>query len=154
MSTILLSFAAKTFEKLERGDMKFEYRKHLPKGKNKVYFYVSAPVKAISGIAQFGKREELISWLHKYSDRPQDVINRIKEYLTVDTYAVGMERFQPTNRISLEQLRRDVPGFIVPRMYYYLDGSELLKYLDSQLYPTRDAYVNYFYSVPNEIICK
>lgn len=153
MSTILLSFDAKTFEKLENGQMKFEYRKHLPEGKTTVYFYVSNPVKAISGVAHFGEREELISWLDKYSDRPKEVQDRIKEYLEEDTYAVEIQQFQPTNRISLQKLREDIPGFIVPRMYYYIDNSDLLRYLEQQLVFEKPVIVHNFDVVPDDTIC-
>ena len=126
MSTILLSFESDWFFKLEKGEKKFEYRKHFPKGKTRVYFYVSRPVMAITGVADFSDREDLSKWLEKFSDRPNEVQERIHEMLLDCRYAVPCLSFQPTNRISLAQLRSDMPDFIVPRMYYYLDELPLL----------------------------
>ena len=44
-----------------------------------------------------------------------------------------IERFQETSQISLEDLRKNVPGFVAPQMYIYLDGTELLEYIESNL---------------------
>ena len=44
-----------------------------------------------------------------------------------------IERFQETSQISLEDLRKNVLGFVAPQMYIYLDGTELLKYIESNL---------------------
>ncbi len=48
-------------------------------------------------------------------------------------YAMEIERFQETSQISLEDLRKNVPGFVAPQMYIYLDGTELLEYIESNL---------------------
>ncbi len=133
MSTILLSFDSETFASLERGEKKFEYRKHFPKDDTKVFFYVSTPVKAISGIAFLGKREPLVNWVERYSDRSSEVRARIQDYLTDCNYVMPIHTFQKTSRIPLEQLRIDIPNFIVPRMYYYIDNSDLLQYLEREL---------------------
>lgn len=154
MSTILLSFDADTFIKMENGGKKFEHRKHIPEGETKVYFYVSNPIKAISGIAYLGEREEFATWLDKYSDRPKEVIDRIEDYLTDCNYAAPIKRFQPTNRSSLEKLRNDNPGFIVPRMYYYLDNHTLLDYLERELKSARDEIVHSFDVITNDDICQ
>lgn len=153
MSTILLSFHADTFLKLERGGKKFEHRKHFPEGETKVIFYVSHPIKAISGIGYFGCREELVTWLDKYADRPQEVIDRIKDYLTDCNYVAPMYKFQPTNRISLEEVREDNPGFIVPRMYYYLDNHPLLDYLEKNLIPAGEMITHSFDVIGDDDIC-
>lgn len=153
MKTILLSFDADTFEKLENGKKKFEYRKNLPDGDFIVYFYVSNPVKAISGIGYFGQREQLSTWLEKYADRPQAVQERIKEYLTECRYVAPLYRFQKTNRLSLNKLREDMPGFIVPRMYYYLDGTALLSYLKTELIPDGSMVTYSFDFIEDDDIC-
>lgn len=119
MNTILLSFSADWFRELEAGRMKFEYRKHFPEGETKVFFYVSNPIKAVTGIAYFAPRERLSDWVDKYSNRSEAVQSRIKDYLSDCRYAMPILSFQPTERITLEQLKRDLPGFIIPRMYYY-----------------------------------
>lgn len=133
MRTILLSFEPNWFDKLEKGEKKFEYRKNFPEGVTKAYFYVSNPVKAITGIAIFGEREKLEDWKEKYKDRPLDVKQKIDKLLINNKYAVPMLSFQPTNKIPLAKLRQDIPNFIVPRMYYYIDDSDLMDYLDNNL---------------------
>ena len=42
-------------------------------------------------------------------------------------------RFQETSQISLDDIRKNVPGFVAPQMYIYLDGTELLEYIESNL---------------------
>ena len=44
-----------------------------------------------------------------------------------------IERFQETSQISLDDLRKNVPGFVAPQMYIHLDGTELLEYIESNL---------------------
>lgn len=73
MHTILLSLDVKKINRIECGKKGFEYRKHFPKGETTVYFYVSNPVKAITGIGYFGEYEELATWVDKYSDHPLEV---------------------------------------------------------------------------------
>lgn len=154
MSTILLSFESDWFSLLEQGEKKFEYRKHFPKGKTTVYFYVSKPVMAITGIATFDEREELIRWKEKFKDRPVTVQERIAEMLTDCRYAVPCLTFQPTNRLSLSQLREDIDNFIVPRMYYYLDDLPLLDYLKHNLVPTGEMLVHSFDCIADDDICQ
>ena len=153
MKTILLSFDAETFEELEKGNKKFEYRKNLPEGEFLVYFYVSNPVKAITGIGYFGQREHLSTWIDKYANRPQSVQERIREYLTDCRYVAPMYRFQKTNRISLNKLREDMPSFIVPRMYYYIEGTELLSYLEKELIPEGEMLTHSFENIEDDDIC-
>lgn len=154
MKTILLSFEPYWFEKMRTGLMPYEYRKHLPEDGATVYFYVSRPVKAITGIAHFGKREVLADWLQKYADRGLEVIARIKDYLQDCTYACPVLEFQPTNQISLETLKKDLPGFIVPRMYFFLDNTPLFAYLQQNLKPTDDP-IKFTHPdpIPSDQIC-
>lgn len=153
MSTILLSFESDWFFKLESGEKRFEYRKHFPKDQTTAYFYVSNPIKAISGIAHFDFRESLEEWKIKYADRSQEVQNRISDFALDCRFAVPLLSFQPTNRISLERLRQDIPGFIVPRMYYYIDDSDLLAYLNKNLIPQGQILRYSFDTIADADIC-
>lgn len=153
MSTILLSFEAEPFSRLESGEKKFEYRKHFPLGDTIAYFYVSKPVKAITGIAYFGNRERLSDWAQKYSDRPSSVQNRIQDYLLECNYAVPLLRFQKTNQIPLEKLRADLRGFVVPRMYYYIDDHPLLKYLGDNISLEGNPIIHTFETIADSDIC-
>lgn len=154
MSTILLSFEPEWFSLLESGKKKFEYRKHFPDGdKTTVYFYVSNPVKAITGVAVFGNKEELCLWKEKYSDRPIEVKERISEFMEECNFAIPMLSFTRTIKISLKQLRTDIEGFIVPRMYYYIDDSDLLNYLKTNLTPLEETHQNDFSFISDDDIC-
>lgn len=153
MKTMLLSFDAETFAELESNKMKFEYRKVLPAEEMKVYFYVTRPVMAISGVAHFGQRENLANWKERFADRSIEVLNRIDDYLTDCKYVVPILDFQRTNRISLKQLTSDLPDFIVPRMYYFIDDTSLNSYLEKNLIPTSDLVVNTFDRISDDDIC-
>ena len=153
MSTILLSFEADWFKKIESGEKMFEYRKHFPKGETTVYFYVSHPVKAITGKAVFGPRESLLDWKERYQDKPQEVIDRIDEMLEACRFAMPMYSFQPTTKIPLEKLREDGPDFVVPRMYYYLDNLPLLSYIEDNLQPTAEKATYNFDKLADDDIC-
>ena len=45
-----------------------------------------------------------------------------------------IDRFQETSQISLDDLRKNVPGFVCTAdVYHNLDGTELLEYIESNL---------------------
>ena len=94
------------------------------------YMYVSSPVKAITGIVYLDKRHCLSDWLEEYKE-DSNAIARIKEYMETYHYRYAMEiaKFQETSKISLDDLRKNVLGFVAPQMYIYLDGTELLEYI-------------------------
>ena len=96
--------------------------------------YVSLPVKSITGVVYLGKRHCLSDWMEAYKE-DGNAVTRIKEYMEKYhyRYAMEIERFQETSQISLEDLRKNVPGFVAPHMYIYLDGTELLEYIESNL---------------------
>jgi predicted transcriptional regulator len=153
MSTILLSFEPDWFNLIESGVKKFEYRKHFPKGETTVYFYVSAPVKGITGIAKFGERESLEDWVIKYADRSEDVHNRIKDFMSDCRFAMPLLEYQKTNLLPLDQIRNEYPNFIVPRMYYYIDNDPLIGYLHSHLFPVGGARKHTFEVIIDNDIC-
>ena len=153
MRNILISFDHDWFKKLENNEIIFEYRKVLPAEEVMAYFYVSNPIKAISGIAHFGRRELLSSWKDKFCDRPNEVLARINEYLDDCKYVVPILSFQKTQKIPLDKIRMDIPKFIVPRMYYYLDDSELLTYLNKNLSYIGPIKRNSFNYIKDDDIC-
>lgn len=153
MSTILLSFEPDWFFQLESGKKKFEYRKHFPTDKVTAYFYVSTPVKAITGIARFDLRQSLGEWPEKYSERSSEVLSRIRDFLSDCRYAMPVLSFQPTSRILLTTLRTDLPKFIVPRMYYYIDETPLLQYLQSNISYSAPEIRHSFNEIFDDDIC-
>lgn len=154
MRTILLSIEKEWFEYIKDGKKKFEYRKKFPKDNLvQVFFYVSRPVKGICGRAVFGEREELYSWLDKYKNRNQDVIARIKDFLTECRYAMPILEFQPTEILHLKEIQKEIKDFVVPRMYYFIDNSKMLKYLNENLTPNGELVVNNFGNIKDEDLC-
>lgn len=131
---MLLSFRPDVYEKIKSGVKIFEHRRNFPDEPIMAYMYVSSPVKAITGVVYLGKRHCLSDWLEYYKE-DSNAVTRIKEYMETYHYRYAMEidRFQETLQISLDDLRKNVPGFVAPQMYIYLDGTELLEYIESNL---------------------
>lgn len=154
MSTILLSFEPYWFKLFESGVRKFEYRKHFPKGETTAYFYVSTPVKGITGIARFAERESLEDWAIKYADRPASVQSRIKDFMSDCRFAIPLLEFQKTNLLPLAQIRCEYPPFVVPRMYYYIDTDPLLRYLQPNLLPIGAGIKHTFEAIVDDDICQ
>ena len=124
---MLLSFRPDVYEKIKSGLKIFEHRRNFPDEPIMAYMYVSSPVKAVTGIVYLGKRHCLSDWLEDYKE-DSNAVTRIKEY--IEKYH---QRFQETSQISLDDLRKNVPGFVAPQMYIYLDDTELLEYIESNL---------------------
>ena len=153
MKTILLSFKANVHKKVLSGEKIYEYRKVFPDGPIKAYLYVSAPIKSIVGIMHLDNRINLHQWKQKFSNEI-DTVERIDEYLKSYKYAVEINSFQNTNMISLEQLRKDIPGFVVPQMYYYIDNTFLISYLDKHLINRGDLIEHTFNDISSRLICR
>ena len=131
---MLLSFRPDVYEKIKSGVKIFEHRRNFPDEPIMAYMYVSSPVKAITGVVYLGKRHCLSDWLEYYKE-DSNAVTRIKEYMEPYHYRYAMEidSFQETSQISLDDLRENIPGFVAPQMYIYLDGTELLEYIESNL---------------------
>lgn len=153
MRTILLSFKADVYAKVVSGEKIYEHRKVFPSGPIKAYLYVSTPIKAIVGIMYLDNKIQIESWKQKYS-HDKKAQQRIEKYLERYIYAIEIKSFQNTNMITLEQLRLDLNRFIVPQMYYYIDNTELLKYLEANLVNVDDKIINDFSNITSEMICK
>lgn len=131
---MLLSFRPDVYEKIKSGVKIFEHRRNFPDEPIMAYMYVSSPVKAITGVVYLGKRHCLSDWLEYYKE-DSNAVTRIKEYMETYHYRYAMEidSFQETSQISLDDLRENISGFVAPQMYIYLDGTELLEYIESNL---------------------
>lgn len=134
MRKMLLSFRPDVYEKIKSGVKIFEHRRNFPDEPIMAYMYVSSPVKAITGVVYLGKRHCLSDWLEYYKE-DSNAVTRIKEYMETYHYRYAMEidSFQETSQISLDDLRENISGFVAPQMYIYLDGTELLEYIESNL---------------------
>lgn len=130
---MLLSFKPNVYKKIYEGVKIFEHRRNFPNEPIMAYMYVSKPVRAITGIVYLSNRHELIDWERQFSYDSQ-ALQRIEEYKKSYRYAMEIVEFQETNKISLDDLKRDLPNFVVPQSYIYLDNNtELLKYIDEKI---------------------
>lgn len=127
MRTMLLSFKADVYKKVITGEKIYEHRKVFPDEPIKAYLYVSTPIKSIVGIMHLNNKTAIESWKEKYA-YDKAALGRIDNYLLHHKYAMEISDFQDTNKISLEKLRTDIPGFVVPQMYYFIDDTPLLDY--------------------------
>lgn len=98
-------------------------------------------------------RISIESWKDKYF-YDTDAIARIDAYLKHHKYAMQITEFQETNSIPLEKLREDLSRFVVPKMYYFIDDSELLNYLKENLKPIGEKIVHDFSDISSNLICK
>lgn len=145
MRKMLLSFKPEVYEKIKSGKKKFEHRRNFPDEPIMAYMYVSAPIKAIKGIVYLGKRHLLSDWKEEFKNDKEAVV-RIEKYQELYRYAMEIDEFQDTTEILLGDLRRDIPGFVAPQMYIYLDGTELLDYIENKI-ERLDGYIVHDYSV-------
>lgn len=153
MRTMLLSFKADVYKKVISGEKIYEHRKVFPNEPVKAYLYVSNPVKSITGVMYLNNRVEIENWKSIYSyDKAS--LERIGDYLEHHKYAMQITKFEEINAISLNQLRIDVPGFVVPQMYYFIDDSPLKGYLEKHLRFTGKVISHDFIDIKSEQICK
>lgn len=149
---MLLSFKPDVYKRIYSGRKKIEYRRTFPDEEIKAYMYISSPVCAITGIIYLGKRESLIDLEEEYRDN-SDVVLRIHEYRKTTNYAMLINEFHETNEISLDKLREDIEGFVVPQMYYYLEKKPLLHYLKENIKLTGYLVRNQADKVDIETLC-
>lgn len=129
MRKMLLSFKPEVYKKIKAGIKIFEHRRNFPDEPIMAYMYVSSPVKAITGIVYLANRRNLSQWKEEYR-YDSEAVERIESYEKSYRYAMEILEFQETSEISLDELRKTVPGFVAPQMYIYLDNTDLLQYIE------------------------
>lgn len=152
MRTMLLSFKPEVFERVVSGQKIFEHRSVFPNEDVIAYLYVSSPVQAIKGVMLLTNKVNLIDWKEQYKN-DIEVIKRIDEYLKDYKCVMQISRFQNTTSISLDRLRKERDCFIVPQMYYYLDGTDLLKYIQDNIEYIGEPIEHDFSCISSEQIC-
>ena len=152
MRTMLLSFKSSVYDNVKSGKKIYEHRKVFPDCAVKAYLYISAPVKAIEGILYLSNKTDLLEWKEKFKD-DECAVSRIDSYLKQHRYAMEINAYQKTNRIPLQKLRNDLPGFVVPQMYYFIDDKPLSAYLESNLKPEGERVIHTFQNITSEDIC-
>lgn len=110
------------------------------------------PVKAVTGIVYLGKRHLLSDWREEFKN-DKDAVARIEKYQESYRYAMEIDEFQETTEISLDDLRHAVPGFVAPQMYMYLDGTELLEYINKHIKIQKVHLIHSFNRIASEQIC-
>lgn len=152
MRIMLLSLKEDVYKRVLSGEKIFEHRKVFPNEQVKAYLYVSTPKKAICGIMYLSNRTSLTDWKDKYKE-DLEVVKRIENYLPKHKYVMEINKFENTNAIPLEQLRKDLSKFVVPQMYYFIENTELLSYIEKNLIPDGNVINNKFENVTRDYIC-
>ena len=152
MRTILLSFKADVYKRVVSGEKIYEHRTVFPDEPITAYLYVSTPKQVITGKMVLRNRQKLTDWLDKYKDSPQ-VCNRINNYLKMHKYVMEISEFHETTEIPLKKLGDEVDRFIIPQMYYYIDNTALLNYIENHLVYKDNHIVNSFDNVDIKYIC-
>ncbi|NMA31210.1 MAG: hypothetical protein GX941_05335 [Candidatus Methanofastidiosa archaeon] len=153
MRIMLMSLRDDVYRKVLSGEKIYEHRKVFPDEPVKAYIYVSAPTKAICGIMYLSNRTSLLKWKEQYKG-DIDCVKRINEYLSHHNYAMEINKFERTNSIGLEQLRAELSKFVVPQMYYYIENTELLAYLEEKLAVDGFVVTHEYDSIDSSMICK
>jgi hypothetical protein len=152
MKTMLLSFKPEVFEKIKKGEKIFEHRRVFPNEPIKAFIYVSRPIQAIMGIVYLNNRVDIESWKEQYS-YDSDALKRIDKYLLQYRVAVQIKEFQNTSAITLNELKKEFPNFLIPQMYYFLDDLPLLKFLESNLKELDQPIRHNFDHIDSSLIC-
>ena len=133
MRIMLLSFKPSIYKKIYDGIKIFEHRRNFPDEPIKAYMYVSKPVRAVKGVLYLENRHTIADWENEYGS-DEAALERIKKYEQSYRYAMEISEFQETTEISLDDLKKDIPSFVVPQSYIYLDtNTELLEYIEKRL---------------------
>lgn len=152
MRKMLLSFKADVYKRVLSGEKIFEHRKVFPDEPIMAYLYVSSPKQVITGKMILTNKEYLEDWKDKYKD-DVELVDRINEYLKQHKCVMQIIEFQETSEIKLSQLRLDIEGFVVPQMYYYLDGTPLLEYIENNLEEREIRWKHNFERIDKKYIC-
>lgn len=152
MRTVLLSLKPEVFQNVVSGDKIYEHRKVFPDGPVIAYIYISRPVQELAGVMYLGNKKEIIEWKEIYKEDCA-ALERIDEYLKHYKVAMEIQKFQNTSSISLENIKKVFPNFLIPQMYYYLDEHPLLQYLKENLVPVGDPITHTFENITSDQIC-
>lgn len=152
MRTMLLSLKPEVFTNVQSGVKIYEHRRVFPDEPVKAYIYVSRPVQALSGVMYLGNKTDIEDWKEKYRD-DAEAQERINEYLKHHKAVMEIQKFQNTSSIALADIRKDFPDFLIPQMYYYLDGHPLLQYLNDNMLPIGEPIMHTFENITSNQIC-
>lgn len=152
MRKILLSFKTDVYDRVVAGTKIYEHRRVFPNEPIEAYLYVSSPKQVITGKMILKNKQQLIDWLEKY-ESDSEVCERISSYLQFYSCVMEIAEFQETTEIPLSELRSNLEKFIIPQIYYYIDDSPLLNYIEDHLLDKELHIVNDFSDVDKKYIC-
>ena len=134
MKELFLSFRTEYFKPLLYGVKKYEYRKRFCNEETKAYLYLSGKSRQVIGYLDLGKPIRLDITRNDYLNYPE-TLERVDKYiLSGDINVVPIKSLVLfKSPISLDDLRKEIPGFMPPQMYYVLDNNpELKEFLEKQ----------------------
>lgn len=152
MRTMLLSLKPEVFQNVQSGKKIYEHRKVFPDEPVKAYIYISKPIQALAGIMYLGNKINIEYWKEKYKE-DIDAQIRIEDYLKHYKVAMEIQKFQNTSSITLVDIKKVFPNFLIPQMYYYLDNHPLLHYLEDNLVPIGKPITHTFENITSDQIC-
>ena len=128
MKKIFLSFRPEYFEPLLYGIKKYEYRKRFCDEETIAYLYLSGKSRQVVGIMELGMPIRLDDTRDNYLEYP-DTLKRIDEYIkSKDINAIPIKSLSLFKKpLTLEDIRKDIPTFMAPQMYFILDNHLELK---------------------------
>ena len=153
MRTMLLSLKPDVYNQISTGKKIFEHRKVFPDEPIKAYIYISRPVQSIAGVMILDNKTPLESWKNLFAN-DKEAILRIDDFMSRNKYAMQIKQFQDTNRIPLALIKELEPTFVIPQMYYFIDGSNLLSYLEQNLFPQGDLITHDFSEITSDMVCR
>lgn len=153
MRKMLLSFKPNVYEKIYNGIKIFEHRRNFPDEPIMAYMYVSKPVRAITGIVYLSNRHVISEWKEEFKEDAK-AVERIEGYEKSYRYAMEILEFQETTEIGLDDLKRDIPNFVAPQSYIYLDNNpSLLEYIENKLQYKDVNVKNDFSVITSDQVC-
>ena len=150
--TLLLSLKPEVFETVLLGEKIYEHRRFFPNEPVTAYICISRPVQALAGILYLYNKVNIEDWKEKYAYAPEAVI-RVDKYLAHHKVAMEIRKFQNTTQISLAEIRKEFPDFLIPQMYYYIDDFPLLDYLRQHQKATGKPITHEFDNITSDKIC-
>lgn len=135
---VLLSLLEEPYNQMLSGEKRYEYRTRYLKAPTTAYVYISRTKKKIVAKIEFdtpiiGTAEEIATLAEK--EQPGHYDRKMEYFHGGTAYAIPIKKIIPLEEVSLEELRKVFPDFVVPQSYYILDKKpELLNYLKSKEY--------------------
>ena len=130
MKEIFLSFNPRYFKTVFYGLKKYEYRKRFCNEETLAYLYLSGKEKKVIGILELDKPIRLDITRNNYINY-QETLKRVDKYIkNRDINAIPIKSLSLfANPITLNDIRKEIPNFMPPQMYYILDNQPMLKQL-------------------------